>query len=147
MGYIDGIHVTIYSSTMDPMGMDMEGLKCPWLLEYVHRSQLRTYPRNMAQKNGFYMYLKVFFNYEYGLKYLFLFTEKAPAVPNVLDHEVVHRRHRSSLADCLRGLCRGLLFASAGATQVVFGEQKLMAIWLVAWNHGIWWLSIQLGIS
>jgi len=39
-GYIDGIHVTIYSSTMDPMGMDksyIDGYINPiWIPIYIY---------------------------------------------------------------------------------------------------------------
>ena len=41
MGYIDGIHVTIYSSTMDPMGMDEEFSVSDFKLKWMKLDEFR----------------------------------------------------------------------------------------------------------
>ena len=35
-GYIDGIHVTIYSSTMDPMGHEIIIIKIPYIIKGIY---------------------------------------------------------------------------------------------------------------
>jgi hypothetical protein len=41
MGYIDGIHVTIYSSTMDPMAMDEELSVSDFKLKWMKLDEFR----------------------------------------------------------------------------------------------------------
>ena len=113
LGYIDGIHVTIYSSTMDPMAIEILKVGCPESLYHVvHPSVtpclwlsdseyfLVDLPAIFGCLKMGYLYIYIYvciyiciyiyvyvYIYIYIYVYIYIYTQKVPLIGNTRENE------------------------------------------------------------